>query len=246
MDLRISSRVAGRGGVVEDENLRLFQQGACDAETLFLATADIRAALFDMGVVALRHLVDELIGTGQMTGVATVVERGLGIAPAQVVEDGTTEKDIVLEYHADGRTQGGEVIVLDITPSHEYFAFGGVVEAADETDEGGLARARAANDTDGLARGDAERHVEERRPTRALGGYSGCSGCSGFVVEAHAPEIHAAIGNLIDGLLWIYDVRLFLDDLADALGTGGTLREHHEDHRQHHQRLEDRHHIGEE
>ena len=48
-------------------------------------------------------------------------------------------------------------------------------------------------------------------------------------------ENNAAVGNLIDGVLGIHDVGLFLDDFADTFGTGGTLRQHNEDHREHHQ-----------
>ena len=50
-------------------------------------------------------------------------------------------------------------------------------------------------------------------------------------------ENDAAVSNLVDGLLGIDDVGLFLYHLADTLGAGGTLRQHHEDHREHHQRL---------
>ena len=65
-----------------------------------------------------------------------------------------------MQYHADGRAQGGEVVIFDVAPSHEDFAFGRVIEAADEADESGFSRAGAADDADGLATFDAEIDVE--------------------------------------------------------------------------------------
>ena len=47
--------------VVRDEALRFLSDRSRDAETLFLAAGDVRSALFDIGVISIRELCDELV-----------------------------------------------------------------------------------------------------------------------------------------------------------------------------------------
>lgn len=63
-DLCVGGGIHGTGGVVEDEDLRLAQQGTGDGQTLFLAAGHVGAALLDPGVVLVREALDELIGAG--------------------------------------------------------------------------------------------------------------------------------------------------------------------------------------
>ena len=87
------------GRVVQDQDLRLFQQGTGNAQPLLLAAGDIAAPLLDVGIVAVREGGDELIGTGQLTGVDQLLIRGVGIAPAQVFLDGAGEQGVLLQHH---------------------------------------------------------------------------------------------------------------------------------------------------
>ena len=128
-DLGIRRGVTGRGGVVEHQYLRFFQQRTGDAEALFLSAAHVGATLFYTRVVALGHLVYELIGTGHLAGSPAVFLRGLAVAPAQVVEDGAREEDIVLQHHTYGIPQSRQVVFFHVPATHQYFAFSHVVEA---------------------------------------------------------------------------------------------------------------------
>lgn len=157
--LGIGGGVTGGRGVVEDEDFGMFQQGTGDAEALLLTTADIGATLFDTGVVALGHLLDELVNLCYLAGTTALVQRGVGVAPAEVVEDGAAEQDVLLQDDGDGGAQCGEVVVTHVTTTDEDGALGGVVETADEVDEGGLATAGAADDSDGLTAVDGEGDV---------------------------------------------------------------------------------------
>jgi len=72
-----------------------------------------------------------------------------------------------------------EVVVLQIGASDTYFSFGDVVEAFQQLDDGGLARARGAAQPHRLARLDLEGHSllwfwreDERRKGRERGGES--------------------------------------------------------------------------
>ena len=82
------------GGVVQDEDLGLFEQGPGNAKALLLAAGYIGSALLDPGVVLIRKLLDKFVGLGQLTGLYELLVRGVRIAPAQVVLDGSGEKNI--------------------------------------------------------------------------------------------------------------------------------------------------------
>ena len=137
------------------------QQGPGNAETLLLSAADVGAALFNACVVAVGHLADELVGAGQLAGVAALFRRGVGLAPTQVVENGAAEQRVLLQHHADGTAQRREVVAADVAPAHQYLTLCRVIQTVDEADERRLAAARAADDADGLAALNAERDIEE-------------------------------------------------------------------------------------
>ena len=94
--LRIRRSVAGRGGVVEYQYLRVFQQGTGNTETLFLSATDIRASLFYLGVITFRHLTDKLVCLCHLTSIATLLQGGIRVTPTQVVKDGAAKQDILL------------------------------------------------------------------------------------------------------------------------------------------------------
>ena len=50
---RVRRGIDRAGRIVEDEDLRLFQQGAGNAQALLLPAGDIGAALLDVGLIAL-------------------------------------------------------------------------------------------------------------------------------------------------------------------------------------------------
>ena len=55
-DERIRLGIHRTGRVIQNEDLRLFQQRTRNAEALLLAAGDIGAALLDVGVVPVREL----------------------------------------------------------------------------------------------------------------------------------------------------------------------------------------------
>ena len=71
--LGIGSGIAGRGGVVEDQYLGMFQQGTGNTEPLLLTATDIGTSLFDTGVITLRHLTDELVSLCDTAGGTTLL-----------------------------------------------------------------------------------------------------------------------------------------------------------------------------
>ena len=108
---------------------------------------DIRCSL----VVLVREALDELIGAGQLRHTDALFLAGVLIAPAEVVEDGAGEQDVLLEHHGDLVAEDVEVIIPDIHAAHADGAGLGVVQAGDELHQTGLCAAGAADDAQRLA-----------------------------------------------------------------------------------------------
>ena len=64
----VGASIHGGGRVVQNQNLRLFQQGTGNAQPLLLTAGDVGAALLNVGIVAIREGADKFIGTGQLAG----------------------------------------------------------------------------------------------------------------------------------------------------------------------------------
>ena len=64
LDRRLGGRVDRGGGVVEDQDPRVGEQGAGDRDPLALAAGEGQAALADPGLVAVGQLADEAVGLG--------------------------------------------------------------------------------------------------------------------------------------------------------------------------------------
>ena len=67
-DARLGGGIHGAGGVIEDQHLGVLEEGPGDAEALLLAARYIDAALAQVGIQALGHAVQELVGPGSPAG----------------------------------------------------------------------------------------------------------------------------------------------------------------------------------
>ena len=155
------------GGFVEDQDLRVGEDGAGDGDALPLAAAELHAALADERVVAVGQCVDELVGVGDRGGAADVVGRRAAVAVGDVRGDGAVEQEHVLLDDADQAAVAVDVDVAQVAAVEQDAAAGGVVEAGDEVAERGLAAAAGADEGDRLARLDVERDVFERERARS-------------------------------------------------------------------------------
>src|SRR5699024_5163135 len=127
-DQGVGAGVHRAGGVVQDQDPGLLQQGAGDAQALFLAARNVGAALLDPGVVFLGELLDELVGLGQAAGLLHLGVGGVGVAPAQVVLDGAREQHVLLQHHGHLVAQGLQVVLAHVYAAHLHAAFGDVVQ----------------------------------------------------------------------------------------------------------------------
>ena len=96
----------------------------------------LAAALFDPGVVFIGELLDELVGLGQLAGFQHLGVGGVGVAPAQVVFDGAGEQHVLLQHHGHLVAQGFQVVLAHVHAAHLDAAFGHVIQAGDQLDQG--------------------------------------------------------------------------------------------------------------
>ena len=137
--------VQGGGGLVEDDDRRVFQYGAGDGDALALTAGQCETGFADLGVPPLGSAVDDLVDAGGQGGGADLLTRGVWPGEADVVFDGAGEQVDVLEHDRDAADQvrAGDVAHVDAADAHR--AVGDVVEARNEPREGCLAVAGRAD-----------------------------------------------------------------------------------------------------
>ena len=71
------------------------------AIALLLAAREADAVLADLGLVALRQLLDDLVNLGHLAGLHDVLERGVRVGKDEVLVDGAGEQRRLLRHHAE-------------------------------------------------------------------------------------------------------------------------------------------------
>ena len=193
-------RVEGGGGFVQDEDGRVLQDGAGDADALALPAGQASAAVAYHRVVALLRLHDEIVGVGNLGRFDDLLHGSVLHAEGDVVVEGVVEEDGFLVDVADEGAQAVDGDVLHVLAVDEQPAFGNVVVARHEVHQRGLARAGLPHQGDGLALGHGEVDVLQH-------------GASLDVAEADAAELDLVFkarqgqgdGGLLDGVLRLQD-----------------------------------------
>ena len=149
--IRSSVRVSTELVAVEDEHAAVGQDGARDGQQLALALADVAGVLVDLGVVALRQRLDEVVDVGRLRRRLHLLVGGVQLAVADVVANGAVEQPRVLQHHAEQAAQIVAREIADVRAADLDAARLHVLEAHEQLDPGGLAGARGADQRDGLA-----------------------------------------------------------------------------------------------
>ena len=163
------SGVDRRGGFVEDEDRRRLHERASDADPLAFAAGEARAAFAELGVVARGQALDELVRIGGLRRFDDFLFGRVEVAVANVVGDGATYEQRLLEHQPDVSPQrmlahGADVATVDRDPARRR-----VVEPHQEIDERRLARAGRSDDRDDLSGLDREADVLQGSvPTRIV------------------------------------------------------------------------------
>lgn len=102
------------GRLVEDQNLRILEEGAGDGDALALAARKLDAALADIGIIALGQSDDEVVRIGGPGRRFQFGIAGVGPAVAQVVRYGAGKKLDILLHHPDMAPERGQCHIADI------------------------------------------------------------------------------------------------------------------------------------
>ena len=103
-------------------------------------------------------------GLRALRGELDLLERRVGLRVGDVLGDGGAEQEGVVGDEGDLRAQRGEVDVAQVGAVDRDRSRGRVVEAGEQADQAGLARAGRADQRDDAAGLDLEVDVAERRP----------------------------------------------------------------------------------
>ncbi len=88
--------IEGRSGFVEDEDRGILVDGTGDREALALATGELTPTVPDIGIVASRHLIDELIGVRDLGSLTHLLEGSTLDTEGDILKDRSIEEDGLL------------------------------------------------------------------------------------------------------------------------------------------------------
>ena len=147
VDQRLRLGVQGRGGFVEDQDIRVLDQGARDGDALLLSARQLRAARPDVRVQPVGEVAQELAVC--LAGRGVELRAGCArFAVRDVLGDCTGEEHRLLGDDADFAAQLFGVQGADVDAVDLDGAGGGRVETQQEMGDGGFAAARGADDGD--------------------------------------------------------------------------------------------------
>ena len=169
LDGGLAVAVEGAGGLVEDENGGVAEEGAGEGEALFLSARETRAAFADEGFVASGKTEDKLVRVGGAGGGLDLGAGSFGARDEEIVVDRVVEKDGVLGDDGDVAAEVGEAEGAEIVAVEGDATGHGVEEARDEIGEGGFAGAAWADEGADGAGGDEDGDFLEDGFVRGVG-----------------------------------------------------------------------------
>src|SRR3990167_9700112 len=145
-------RVKPRSRLVEHEEGSIPNHGAGDGDPLALAAGERHAPLTDHGVVAFRHLLDELVSQGDLGSAEDFSAARLRLAIGDVLPDRRMEEQSLLEHEANLLANRLLVQLPHVIAVYFYHSRVRFVKARNQTDDGGLACSRRTDDGCELSR----------------------------------------------------------------------------------------------
>src|SRR5579871_213142 len=131
--------VEGAGGLVEDEDAWVGQNGAGDGDALALSAGELDAALAYDGLVLLGEALGKLVYTSDTAGFHELLFGGVGAGEEDVLADGAVEEEGLLQDHAQLLAVAGEADGCEVEAVDQDFAASGGMEGADQRNNCGFA-----------------------------------------------------------------------------------------------------------
>ena len=101
LDLGFVFHVEACGRFVKQDDGRVFQQGACNRDSLAFAARERVAVFADNGVVTLRHFLHEFVAASEFCHLQDFFVAGVALADADVVLDARVEQHHILEDNGE-------------------------------------------------------------------------------------------------------------------------------------------------
>ena len=208
--------VHGRSGFVEDQDARINQQRAGNADALALTARQPLAAFSHQRVVAMRQAQDEFVRMGGARRRNDLGARGLGLAVGDVLGNGAKEQKRLLQHEADVAPVVGHRKTADVGAIQRNGTIGDVIKAADQVHQRALARTAVAHQSNHLARADVQVQILDDG--------------AAAVAKTHAAQrngaLHALHAHRVGRLGHVADV---VQDVKNAFGAGRSLlRDRHD------------------
>ena len=161
-----SASLSGSSALVASSRIRMrgsWISARAIASRWLLAAREVGRAFLDVGLVAVRHALDEFLGAGEARRMHRVRQRQARAAGNDVVADRAAEQEVVLQHHAEALAQMPQVDLAQIGAVDLQEAAVVAVDALQQAGDGGLAGAAAADDAEHGAGGNREADPVERR-----------------------------------------------------------------------------------
>ncbi len=196
------------GGFVENEDGRIGQHGAGEADDLPLPEGEPGTTLAHHRVEALRHRLDEIEAVERANRFDDGRIARFGSAKTDIVPHRAGKQEVVLQNHAEVPAQAGRAESPHVHAVEKNLPGDRQVELAEEVDDGALARAGVADEGDGLARLGGEADVVQHRAGR-------------HVMETDVAELHPATQlRAVAGVVVVLPVGRGIEHAEDPLGAG--------------------------
>mmetsp|Transcript_8501 Transcript_8501/g.28495 ORF Transcript_8501/g.28495 Transcript_8501/m.28495 type:complete len:205 (-) Transcript_8501:1223-1837(-) len=154
LDLILRVRVQRAGGLVEENDLRILQDGPGDSHPLLLSPGQLQAPLPYPRLVLVGEVHDRVMHSSNPSGFHYLLQSCILPAVGQVVPDCVVEQHSVLRHDADGLSQR---LLFDLADIHAINAHGSLflrvqlVEAHEQTRDGALACSCLPNERRGVS-----------------------------------------------------------------------------------------------
>ena len=155
-DLAFAFRVEGTGGLVEQQDLAVCEQRACNGDPLALASGEFDPALAQVSLEALGQLLDEFQSVRRLAGRMDLFEIRLRSTIADILKHIGCKDDRVLGNECDVAAHLARVAVLDLHAAYAYAALLRVLETQQQRKRRRLACAGRADKRNPLPAGHRE------------------------------------------------------------------------------------------
>ncbi|KAL3661086.1 hypothetical protein V7S43_013695 [Phytophthora oleae] len=158
----LALRVQGTRGFVQQQDVRVLQDGTSDGDTLLLTTRQLLTLHTDLGIVAVREFGDESVRVGHLGSFLDLFLTGFGSETVgDVLSDSTDEQCGLLTDKTDLTPKPVEVEVTCINAIEQHLTFDGVVKPLNKGYTSTFTAAARSTECNSLSSFDSEVVVAE-------------------------------------------------------------------------------------